>query len=283
MTLAEAVHAGRDRLAAAGLECADPLLHMKQIVQLALGIDTAKLYVRWNDPLSPEARASIEAVLRRRLSGEPFQYIAGVEGFWDAEFAVGPGALIPRRETELLVETMLAREARPRVRVAELGAGTGNLGISLLRERPRWEWHAFELNAQTLPYLDRNRAALLPPEAGYHRHAGDFFTLAAAHGPFDWIASNPPYVPTPDWPGLSREVRSEPRIALEAGPEGLDVLRRLVAFSASHLMTAGSFISEMDSRQAPAMKACLQEAGFVDVIVLDDAAGLARAVLGRKP
>ena len=136
---------------------------------------------------------------------------------------------------------------------------------------------------ESLPYVRRNRERLLPPDAAYHLHVGDFFALAAAEGPFDWIASNPPYVPSADWAGLSREVRHEPRVALDGGPEGLDVIDRLAAFALSHLVTGGRFLSEMDSRHSRAAETRLRSHGFVDVTILADAAGLPRAALGKKP
>jgi release factor glutamine methyltransferase len=180
------------------------------------------------------------------------------------------------------VETLLRKEFREKVRIAELGGGSGCIGISILQERPQWEWHAFELNPDSLRYLEENRKQNLPKEAAYHIHAGDFFELAPALAPFDWIVSNPPYVPGPDWDTLSREVRHEPRLALDAGPEGLDCLNRLVPVGYELLSTEGGFISEIESRQAVAVEALLNQSQFQEAEILKDWAGLDRIAFGRK-
>src|SRR5262249_25882763 len=148
MKIRECILEGKQRLERAGLQCADPLLHMKQIVEFVLGWSSTDLYRHWEEDFPQDARARLEALLERLLRGEAFQYLTGEEWFWESRFRVGPGVLIPRRETELLVETLLADEPGSKVRVAELGAGSGNIGISVLQERPDWEWHAFELNAE---------------------------------------------------------------------------------------------------------------------------------------
>jgi release factor glutamine methyltransferase len=168
------------------------------------------------------------------------------------------------------------------VRVAELGGGSGNIGISVLQERPRWEWHAFELNPDTLPYLEANRRELLPADASYQIHVGDFFQLAPALAPFDWIVANPPYVPAEDWGELSKEVRHEPRVALDGGPKGLDCLTRLVPAAASLLSTGGGFLCEIDSRQAIAMEGLLTKHGYEAVETIRDWAGLDRISYGKR-
>ncbi len=282
MTLSELILRGKDKILGAGLECADPTQHMKQIVQLALDWDATQIYLRWDDLLTADQLLRIEAVLRRRLTGEPFQYVVAHEWFWNSKFKVGPGVLIPRRETELIVEAMLRREDRETVRIAELGGGSGNIGISVLQERPGWEWHAFELNPETIPFLEWNVRELLPFDAHYHIHEGDFFALAPGLAPFDWVVANPPYVPAEDWPSLSKEVRHEPRLALDGGPKGLDCLDKLVPAAHRLLSTDGRFLCEIDSRQAVVLEERLAEGGFDDVDILKDWAGLDRVAYGRK-
>lgn len=282
MKVSEFILRGRERLAEAKLECADPLLHMKQIVEYGLGIDGARLYLRWDEELDADDLRRLEGIVRRRLTGEPFQYIAAHEWFWDSKFLVGPGVLIPRRETELLVETLLRREDREVVRVAELGGGTGCIGISVLLERTKWEWHAFENNPKSLPYLQENRRELLPRDARYFIHDVDYFSGAAAGAPYDWIVTNPPYVPSGDWEGLSREVRHEPREALDGGGDGLDIIERLITGARSLLSTGGGFLCEMDARQSAPVEHLLAENGFEEIEILKDYAGLDRVALGRR-
>ncbi len=281
MKIREAIFQGRDRLAAASIQCADPLLHMKQIAEFCLGLPLAELYLKWEDELSPDAAERIEAFLKRRLGGEPFQYIAGHEHFWEGKFEVGPGVLIPRRETEILVEALLEEDKRPSVRVAELGAGSGNIGLSVLHERRGWEWFGYEKNPASLPFLETNRKSLLPSGSVYHVRPGDYFELAPADGPFDWIVSNAPYVTTGELPTLAQEVRREPAEALDGGTDGLDVIRRLVATAPKLLKSGGGIAGEMAFEQAGDVLKLLLDSGFRQSRVIRDYSGLDRVFLAR--
>lgn len=282
MTLSEFIITGKAKIMKAGLQCADPLLHMKQIAEFGLGMTTTKLYLRWDDTLTAIEEKRLEGLLERRLTGEPFQYIAGEEWFWDSRFQVGPGVLIPRRETELIVETLLTRETREKLRIAELGAGSGNIGISIVLERPSWEWHAFELNPETLPYSRTNKERLLPREASYFLHEGDFFSEAPNFAPFDWIVSNPPYIGRREVLGLSKEVRHEPPLALVGGERGLEVIEKLVALSERLLSAGGGFLCEIGADQGQAVREFFNRKGFGPAEILLDYAGLPRAVVARK-
>lgn len=281
MKLAEVIAEGRERLVRAALQCADPLLHMKQIAEHCLALSTAEIYLRWEEPISEEGRKSIEAFVDRRITGEPFQYICGYEHFWDGRFEVGPGVLIPRRETELLVEALLSSETRSKVRVAELGAGSGNIGISVLRERRLWQWVGFELNPQSLPFLEVNRKSLLPAEAVYHIVAGDYFEKASASAPYDWIVSNAPYVTSGEMAGLAKEIHHEPTLALDGGPDGLDVIRRLIASAPDLLAAGGGIAGEMAAEQGTAVRRLLEDRGFQETRIMKDYAGLDRIFVGR--
>lgn len=273
----------RARLAQAGLECADPLLHMKQLVEAGLGIDSTRLYLRWESELTPEELAKLEPMVERRLTGEPFQYIVGYEDFWKDRFRVGPGCLIPRRETEVLVERLLAVAPASACRIAELGPGSGCIGISALREQPEWEWFAYELNPQSLTYLRTNRDALLPPNAAFHIVPGDFFELARKNAPFDWLVSNPPYVASGELPALSREVRHEPSLALDGGASGLETLEKLALEAKRLLKPRGSVLFEIGSDQGTSARVVFEAAGLLDVSVIKDYAGLPRVIQARIP
>jgi release factor glutamine methyltransferase len=281
MTLAEWIQQGRSRLASHPLQCADPLLHMKQITAAALGWDMATLYLKWNDEVTPEQTQRVTSLLTRRLTGEPFQYIVGEESFWNSSFKVGPGVLIPRRETEHLIEAALKHVHQPEARIAELGAGTGNIGISLLQERPQWEWHAFEIHAEALPYVRANRAQLLSERANYTLHEQDFFEGVTSLGPLDAIICNPPYVKAGDIPALSLEVRHEPLRALDGGVEGLDILRRLVDVAESTLVEGGYLIVEIGSDQGESSPKLLSPDQWRDIAVLPDYSGLPRLLRAR--
>jgi release factor glutamine methyltransferase len=283
MTLGELILEGKARLASAGLECADPFLHMKQIAEAALSLSSSALVLRWEEPVSGTQREAIEAILVRRLTGEPFQYIVGYEWFWDSKFAVGPGVLIPRPETELLLELLFQTERRPELRVAELGAGTGILGISALQERPEWTWTAWENNPASLPYVERNLSLLAPPiRPQYRLQPGDFFAGVEAASPFDWLVANPPYVARGELAGLSREVRHEPPLALDGGPTGLDLVERLLDLAPKILAPGGGVLLEIGSDQGPGVLDRLKRVGLLDARIEKDLAGRDRVAYGRR-
>ncbi|MEZ4749685.1 MAG: HemK/PrmC family methyltransferase [Bdellovibrionota bacterium] len=222
MKYSDLAQLGKRRLSRASIQCADPMLHMKQIMEHLLQVDAARLAVWWEDEITdPAFLDKIETFLKRREAGEPFQYIVGEEWFWQSRFEVGPGVFIPRKETEILVETLLEEVREDFVKVGELGAGSGNIGITVLQERPSWEWHAFELNPDTLPYTQKSPGPAFP--FVYRLHAGDFFERAVEFAPYE-DGSNPPYI-RDDGPS-SREVQREPELALRGGPQGLDLIDR---------------------------------------------------------
>lgn len=270
---------GKARLESARLECADPLLHMKQILEAALGIDSSELIQRWEETLADVDRAKVEALLARRLTGEPFQYIVGYEDFWNNRFAVGPGVLIPRPETERLVELALERLPKSPIDIAELGAGSGIIGISLLAERP-WRWNAWENNPATLPYLKKN-LALLPAGARYTLREDDYFEGIGKLPPMDWWISNPPYVPRAEIPRLSREVRHEPAQALDGGLTGLECLARMIELAPSRLKSGGGILLEIGSDQGPMVLELLKKSGFQKASIEKDLAGRDRVAYGR--
>jgi len=274
------IQQGQGRLSAAKLECADPLLHMRQIVAAGMGWSITQLYLHWEEELTEKDLARLEDIMARRLKGEPYQYIVGEEWFWKSRFEVGPGVLIPRRETELLVEYLFQRLPSTALRIAELGPGSGNIGIACLLERPQWEWHAFEKNPQTWPYLERNRK--LVEGQPYHLHRGDFFEGVKALAPFDALVSNPPYVKLGEWDGLSKEVRSEPKMALDGGISGLEIVSRLVRESVSLLKPGGIIALEIGSDQEDAARELACANSFADVEVIRDYAGLPRLLWGKR-
>lgn len=268
----------------AALQCADPLLHMKQIAQFGLGWDGTELYRNWNTELNAESIRRLDALLARRMTGEPFQYITGQEWFWNSSFAVGPGVLIPRKETEGVVELFLNESGKELTRVAELGAGSGNIGISVLLERPQTEWHAFETNPKSLVFLEMNRRKLLNQYqvgGAYLIQREDFFVGALRLAPFDWIVSNPPYVSTKEMASLSREVSHEPSEALEGGATGADFLMRLLRGAPDVLRPGGRLILEIGHEHAPALMGVCHGTDFSDVRVFKDLAGKDRVFTAR--
>ncbi len=280
MTLGAYILQGKARLQSSSVELGDPLSHMKLLAQAVLRCNSSELLLRWDTELDSQTEAELNAFLVRRLKGEPFQYIEQAADFWKHRFAVGPGVLIPRPETEVLVETLLQQHTEQRARVAELGVGSGVIGICCLLERPEWKWFGWELNPDSMPFIQQNRK-LLPQGAGFHLEQADFFQAAGRFAPYDWIVSNPPYVPASEIDGLSREVRQEPRLALDGGQNGLEIIHRLISLAPSLLIAGGGILLEIGSDQGDTVRAALEAEGFAGVRIVPDLAGRDRVAFGR--
>lgn len=280
MTLQQYILQGKERLKNAGLECADPLLHMKQIIEAVLGWNASEQLSKSQQSISQSDQDSVEPYLQRRLTGEPFQYIFGYEDFWTSRFAVGPGVLIPRPETEHLVEAALESFPPNPIHLAELGAGSGIIGITLLQERPSWKWSAWENHPPAVAFLKKNLALLENPTR-YTLYEESFFEGAVQKGPFEGIVANPPYVKRGDLPQLSKEVQKEPRAALDGGESGLDCVEKLVEIAPRVLKPQGILLLEIGSDQGSAVLDLLEKAGFGGGTIKKDLAGKDRVAYGR--
>ncbi|UYC11338.1 peptide chain release factor N(5)-glutamine methyltransferase [Xanthomonas sp. CFBP 8445] len=245
----------------------------------ALQRDRAWLFAHAREPLAEAVVAGFQALLARRAQGEPVAYLTGRRGFWTLDLAVGPATLIPRADTERLVELALERlDAAPGRRVADLGTGSGAIALALASERPQAQVTATDLSA----------AALAVAQANARAHGLD--NVAFVHGAwlaplagqrFDLIASNPPYIAADD-PHLQQgDLRYEPASALASGPDGLDDLRRIVADAPPHLLPGGWLLLEHGWDQGPAVRALLEAAGFVEVATHQDLEARDRVTLGQ--
>ena len=207
-------------------------------------------------PLSPEESARAERLIRRRENGEPIQYILGSAPFRGLEFEVGPGVLIPRPETELLVELALSLLPNDDFTLLDWGTGSGCIAASILLERPRARALMAERNPQALACAWRNlrRHEVLGRSLLLHSQAPEDLPVVAE---CDLVVSNPPYIPTEALAGLMREVRDfEPRMALDGGPDGMDCYRALFLHAPHWLKPSGFLLLEVgDAHQAEALKA----------------------------
>lgn len=278
MTLAQYLAQKKLEFADSGCEYGDLDSHLQKIVEGALGWSAVKIFAESQTELAQADQEKIERIVQLRLEGEPLQYILGEAWFWKSRFIVGPGVLIPRPETELLVERCLGIPAEA-MKVAELGAGSGNIGMSVLLERPQWEWHAFELSSRTAKYTRQNQAALLNSTHRYHLHEGNFFELAHQYGPYDLLISNPPYIAHSELATLSTEVQNEPRLALDGGADGIDFIQKLIATAPTLLKPGGHLILEIGSDQKESTLK-LAHARFPDAQVYPDFAGHPRFLVG---
>ena len=250
----------------------------------ALGCRRLEVYTHPERPLTPEAVAQLRAQSRRLAAGEPLQYVLGATDFFGRRFITDPRALIPRPETELLVETALGLPmlwTRETPRVADVGTGTGCVAITLAWERPDARLWAVDVSADALA-LARANAQRHGVEARIEWVHGDGLSTFAPAS-LDLVVSNPPYVPTAEWSALPRDIRDyEPRVALDGGADGLAVLARLVAQAADKLAPAGWLALEIGEDQGRRVNDLMNRAGFVNIAVRKDLAGWDRVVVGRK-
>jgi release factor glutamine methyltransferase len=247
----------------------------------ALGKPRSWLYAHGDDVADAALVARFEALVARRVVGEPVAYLTGRRGFWSLDLTVTPATLIPRVETELLVELALARLPRDREpRIADLGTGSGAIALALAHERPRARVVATDASDAALAVARDNAIALGIDNIDFRR--GDW--LAALSGErFDLIASNPPYIAGDD-PHLGvGDLRHEPAAALASGYDGLDAIRMIVRDAPAHLVTDGWLLLEHGLEQGRAVRDLLHAAGFVDVATEHDLEGRDRVTLGRMP
>ena len=241
------------------------------------------LFAHATDPLSNADQGTFEALLARRLAGEPVAYLTGRRGFWTLELEVGPATLIPRPETELLVELALLRLPPDRaLRLADLGTGSGAIALALASERPQAQVLATDASAAALVVAARNAERHELHNVRFAEGGHDWYApLQGAR--FDLIASNPPYIASDD-PHLEQgDLRFEPATALAAGADGLDDIRRIVEGGQAHLQPGGWLLIEHGWDQGAAIRALFEAAGFAEVQTVQDLEQRDRVTLGRRP
>lgn len=231
--------------------------------------------------LDCEATDRYEAYVTRRAHGEPVGYVLGEKEFWSLPLEVTPDVLIPRPETELVVELALARmPSESALRVLDLATGSGAIALAIAHERPQATVLGTDVSAAAICVARRN--ALRLPLGNVEFAVGSWFAPVAGRR-FDLIVSNPPYIAADDArvePGVRR---FEPHDALFSGPDGLDALRTITAAAGKHLSAGGWLILEHGDRQGTAARELLSAAGFDDVATHCDLAGLDRCTVGRWP
>ena len=261
-----------------------PRLDAELLLAFALGCDRLRLYLEFEKPVTAEERGAFRGLVRRR--GEervPVAYLTGTREFWSLPLAVTPDVLIPRPDTETLVDAVLARgPGREAAFTAlDLGTGSGAIALALATERPLAEVVATDLSSAALAVARKNAEAL-----GLAEHvrllAGDGFAPVAGER-FDVIVSNPPYVAEAAAAGLAPELRHEPALALFAPGDGSALLRRIAAEAGAHLRPGGLLALELAPAQAGDVTQCLAAAGFGGIAEHRDLAGRVRAVSAVRP
>jgi len=274
--LAEATALLRDRAGA------DARAEAEILLAHALGRDRTALWAHPEEPVPAATVARARALVRRRADGEPVAYLTGRRGFWTLELEVTPAVLIPRPETELLVELVLELfPADGAIRVADLGTGSGAIALALASERPGWTVVATDASSAALTVARTNGARL--GLTGVDFRLGSWADALAPGEAFAAIVSNPPYVAEGDPHLTEGDLPFEPRAALAAGPDGLAAIRALVPAALPHLAPGGWLLLEHGAGQGPAVREVLRQAGLEAVRTVQDLAGLDRVSLGRRP
>lgn len=270
--------AATTRIAAAlGLDTRDARLDARVLAAHAWGVSHAWLIAHDRDPVDPAAQSGLQSLVERRAAGEPVAYLVGVREFYGRKFQVTPDVLIPRPDTELLVERALAclPPDQP-ADVLDLGTGSGCIAVTLALERPLARVVAVDRSAAALAVARRN--------AGTHHAPVDYVQShwfeALGGRRFDIIVSNPPYIAADD-PHLARgDVRFEPRLALVAGQQGLDDLTSLIKAASHHLKPDACLMLEHGHEQENLIQALLRQQGYQQVVTWRDLAGYPRVTTG---
>ena len=251
-----------------------PLLDCQILLCNTFGKDRSWLYAHSTDEVSEPRLAQFETSIQRRRAGEPIAYILGHREFWNRTFAVTPDILIPRPETELLVEIALDILPASACLVADIGTGSGAIAISLASERSNWQLIGTDLSTSALQIAANNATDL----SNIEWVQGDLCHCLAPNA-FDLIVSNPPYIAEDD-PHLD-QLQFEPRSALTAGKEGLDCLQTIIQ-DAKYNLKAGRFLLlEHGFDQQDAVMQLFANQGYVDIKAFSDLAGSPRAIIAR--
>jgi release factor glutamine methyltransferase len=260
-----------------------PRFEAELLLAHAIDVDRVQLYMRFDQPLLDNELSSFRASVKRRASGEPSAYITGTRGFYMIDVKCDRRALIPRSDTEVLVEVALKRLGEGPKTVADIGTGTGVVGLALANERDDLTLHLTDMSAEALSLAAENVGALSLGERTT-LHEGDLLAALPPDLALDAIVSNPPYVSERTRDKVEASVLEfEPHSALFAGDDGLDVIRRLVPQAFERLPSGGLLAFEIGFDQGESAPKIARDAGFVDVELRKDYADQPRVVSGTKP
>lgn len=278
MTYRECYEQGCRTLQAAGIE--EAALDARLLLEAVCGTDRNDLLVHGEQPVAPEAEEKYLNWIRQRAEHIPLQQLTGEQGFMGLTFSVNEHVLIPRQDTEILVEEVL-KELHDGMRVLDMCTGSGCILLSLLHYSNDCEGLGVDLSAEALEVAGRNVLKVLTPEKAEHAHFLQSDLFEKVEGKFEIIVSNPPYIASAEVEKLMPEVRDhEPRMALDGTEDGLYFYRRIIEEAGKYLVSSGMLFFEIGYDQGQAVSELMRTEGYCDVQVVQDYAGLDRVVFG---
>ena len=278
MTYRECYEQGCRTLQAAGIE--EATLDARLLLEAVCGTDRNDLLVHGEQPVAPEAEEKYLNWIRQRAEHIPLQQLTGEQDFMGLTFNVNEHVLIPRQDTEILVEEVL-KELHDGMRVLDMCTGSGCILLSLLHYSNDCEGLGVDLSAEALEVAGRNVLKVLTPEKAEHAHFLQSDLFEKVEGKFEIIVSNPPYIASAEVEKLMPEVRNhEPRMALDGTEDGLYFYRRIIEEAGKHLVSSGMLFFEIGYDQGQAVSELMRTEGYCEVQVVQDYAGLDRVVLG---
>lgn len=278
MTYRKCYEQGCRTLQAAGIE--EAALDARLLLEAVCGTDRNDLLVHGEQPVAPEAEEKYLNWIRQRAEHIPLQQLTGEQDFMGLTFNVNEHVLIPRQDTEILVEEVL-KELHDGMRVLDMCTGSGCILLSLLHYSNDCEGLGVDLSAEALEVAGRNVLKVLTPEKAEHAHFLQSNLFEKVEGKFEIIVSNPPYIASAEVEKLMPEVRDhEPRMALDGTEDGLYFYRRIIEEAGKHLVSSGMLFFEIGYDQGQAVSELMREHGYREVQVVQDYAGLDRVVYG---
>lgn len=278
MTYRECYEQGCRTLQVAGIE--EATLDARLLLEAVCGTDRNDLLVHGEQPVAPEAEEKYLNWIRQRAEHIPLQQLTGEQDFMGLTFNVNEHVLIPRQDTEILVEEVL-KELHDGMRILDMCTGSGCILLSLLHYSNDCEGLGVDLSAEALEVAGRNVLKVLTPEKAEHAHFLQSDLFEKVEGKFEIIVSNPPYIASAEVEKLMPEVRDhEPRMALDGTEDGLYFYRRIIEEAGKHLVSSGMLFFEIGYDQGQAVSELMRTEGYCEVQVVQDYAGLDRVVLG---
>lgn len=278
MTYRECYEQGCRTLQAAGIE--EATLDARLLLEAVCGTDRNDLLVHGEQPVAPQAEEKYLNWIRQRAEHIPLQQLTGEQDFMGLTFSVNEHVLIPRQDTEILVEEVL-KELHDRMRILDMCTGSGCILLSLLHYSNDCEGLGVDLSAEALKVAGRNALKALTPEKAEHAHFLQSDLFEKVEGKFEIIVSNPPYIASAEVEKLMPEVRDhEPRMALDGTEDGLLFYRRIIKEAGKHLVSSGMLFFEIGYDQGQAVSQLMRTEGYREVQVVQDYAGLDRVVFG---